>query len=383
MACNQATLGPFPDSVACKGLIRSYGRPMDDQPTQTPEPSKQGNELPQALTRALNQASADELRALRSALSRMDNRPWYGARPMLAALGFSLLLSAAAVTVALLAPIDWAGGRAGDTDRLAALERKFAAFDQSSAPAEDSQAGGFAELSASLERQATALQALRQDVENLQAAVSGTAPPETQTNTGSQTPPQASSQLSQRIDDLERSSITALGTLDEQLQAIAGDLAELRGQDAALANELENTRVALEAELVQWRERQTPPLWRMSAQLAGQTVRFSEGNRLADRAEAEALLRRIAAWLMEAGPEIGLRIVGYADIDGSGEPSNRITSQKRADAVRQMMLDLGIPGDRVVAVGRSTENRLVDDDSSGNANRRVAFEPFLRPEQTP
>ena len=98
---------------------------------------------------------------------------------------------------------------------------------------------------------------------------------------------------------------------------------------------------------------------------------------------AEALLRRITAWLMEAGPEIGLRIVGYADIDGSGEPSNRITSQKRADAVRQMMLDLGIPGDRVVAVGRSTENRLVDDDSSGNANRRVAFEPFLRPEQTP
>ncbi len=305
-----------------------------------------------------------------------------------------MLLSATAVAVTLTAPFYRSDGDAGNAGRLAVLEQKLAAYrseqntlaatpERRVMPAGDSQAGDFAGLSARLEQQAAAMEELRRNVQALQATMPGTTSRAAEPETGSQPLQPESSGLSRRLDDLERSSITALGTLDEQLQAIAGDLAALRQQDLTLANELENTRVALEAELAQWRERHTPPLWRMSARLAGQTVQFSEGNRLADEPKTEALLRRIAAWLMEAEPEIGLRIVGYADIDGSGEQSNRITSQKRANAVREMMLGLGIPENRLIAVGRSTEDRLVDDDSSGNLNRRVAFEPFLRASSPP
>ena len=70
-------------------------------------------------------------------------------------------------------------------------------------------------------------------------------------------------------------------------------------------------------------------------------------------------------------------MVGYADFDGTDAGANWITSQERAIAVVEHLVRLGVPAERLLAVGRASEDRVVDSDSPGNANRRAIFEPFL------
>lgn len=393
----------------------SYGRPMQDPTPPSSAPESQDPSTPRALAQALETASPEELQALRGALARVQASPPHRPWTVAAAIATALVLALSALVITLLIAADVTRDDARLADRVAALETERAtrAEAQRDMPAA---AGDVADLRAAiarLESRTDELETLRQQMATLEETLrelgDGQPEPPDRSEPDStglrrdldalqrqmmdlqlsppETAPHAdapvSPQLSRQLDDLEKASIAAIGTLDERVQAIAGELAALREQDAALAAELENTRVALDAELVRWRERESPPIWRLSAKLAGVVIRFSEGNRLADPAKAENTLRSITGWVLEAGPEIGLRVVGYADIDGAGEPSNRITSQKRADAVRDMLVVLGIPADRVVAVGRSTEDRLVDDDGSGNANRRVSFEPFLIPNPTP
>ena len=327
--------------------------------------------------------------------SRPGRWPW----PLTVAITAATLMALAAITIALIVATDVIRSDAVVERRLENLEQapRLPAVPQPSDSGTRQRLEGLEqqmeELAgsiASLQSRIGEVEALRRQVTDLQAALEAVAARQTPTDAPSVPRPptrtdetDAASRIERRLEDLEQSSITALGTLDERMQALSADLASLRERDAEMAAELENTRVALEAELVQWRERQSPPIWRLSAKLAGMTVLFSEGNRLADPPEAENTLRSVMGWLLEAGAEVGLRVVGYADIDGTGEPSNRITSQKRADTVRDMLTGLGIPADRIEAVGRSTEKRLVDNDSAGNANRRVEFEPFLLPRSEP
>lgn len=330
---------------------------------------------------------------------RIPLRPGRWPWPLTVAITVATVLALAAITIALIVATEVIRSDAVVERRLESLEQEQAPrvpavpLPSDSVPRQrpetfeqnmEELAGSIASLQSrigeleTLRRQVTELEvALEQEAASQAPSGAPTAPPLAMGETD------ASPRIERRLEDLEQSSITALGTLDERLQALSAELASLRERDAEMAEEIENTRVALEAELVQWRERQSPPIWRLSAKLAGMTVLFSEGNRLADPAEAENTLRSVMGWLLEAGPEVGLRVVGYADVDGTGEPSNRITSQKRADTVRDMLTGLGIPTDRIVAVGRSTEKRLVDDDSAGNANRRVEFEPFLLPRSQP
>lgn len=385
-------------------------------PTQPPShPAPQDPSTARALAQALETASPEELQALQAALARVQADPRHRTRAVAAAIATALVLALSALVIALLIAADVTRDDARLAGRLADLETDLAVQveAQPDIRAATSDVADLRAAIARLESRTDELETLREQVVTLEETLRGLEdgqpeppdgsepdstglrrdldalqrqmmdlqllPPEPPSNAGSP----ASPQLTRQLDDLEKASIAAIGTLDERMQAIAGELAALREQDAELAAELENTRVALEAELVRWRERESPPIWRLSAKLAGVMIRFSEGNRLTDPAKAENTLRSIAGWVLETGPEIGLRVVGYADIDGAGEPSNRVTSQKRADAVRDMLIVLGIPADRVVAVGRSTEDRLVDDDGSGNANRRVSFEPFLIPNPTP
>ena len=83
------------------------------------------------------------------------------------------------------------------------------------------------------------------------------------------------------------------------------------------------------------------------------------------------------ALLLALDASVGIRVVGYADFDGADAASNRITSQKRADYIQDQLTRLGSPIERMLAVGRALEDRVIDLDAAGNGNRRVIFEPFL------
>ena len=175
----------------------------------------------------------------------------------------------------------------------------------------------------------------------------------------------------------------AFRTLDEQFQAVRERLEELANQDIALKQGQEATLVALQTELNDWRTRHYPPVWDLAAQLSGITVRFSEGLHFAIPSEAEAALQQVSTLLLAADTSLGVRVVGYADFDGTDAESNRITSQKRANEIKQLLVSLGVPEDRLVAVGRATEDRVVDSDAEGNANRRAIFEPFVLKDLAP
>ncbi len=98
---------------------------------------------------------------------------------------------------------------------------------------------------------------------------------------------------------------------------------------------------------------------------------------LADGAHAQSVLQQVSTLLLAADPGLGIRMVGYADFDGTDSVSNRITSQKRADFILDQLTRLGVPSGRLLAVGKATEDRVVDSDATGNGNRRAIFEPFL------
>jgi outer membrane protein OmpA-like peptidoglycan-associated protein len=179
------------------------------------------------------------------------------------------------------------------------------------------------------------------------------------------------------MEALEQATMEALGTIDQRLQLMSGRLDLLDNADQTAAKALEATRVALHAELAQWRDRQITPLWELTGQLAGTTIHFAAGTDLANERAAENGIKRVANLVLSSNAEIGVRVVGYTDFDTDDEAANRVMSQKRADEIRDQLISRGVPPGRVTAVGRSTEKRLTSSDAFANANRRVAFEPFI------
>jgi outer membrane protein OmpA-like peptidoglycan-associated protein len=71
---------------------------------------------------------------------------------------------------------------------------------------------------------------------------------------------------------------------------------------------------------------------------------------------------------------VRLQIEGHTDNAGPAE-QNRTLSQQRADAVRQYMIDKGIDGSRLTAVGFGPDKPVADNKTpDGRAkNRRVEF----------
>ena len=68
-------------------------------------------------------------------------------------------------------------------------------------------------------------------------------------------------------------------------------------------------------------------------------------------------------------------IVGYTDSRGS-EAYNQKLSQKRANAVKDMLLEKGVPADRLSSEGKGEANPIADNATSeGRAeNRRIEAE---------
>lgn len=89
------------------------------------------------------------------------------------------------------------------------------------------------------------------------------------------------------------------------------------------------------------------------------------------RAEARANLARVVAFVQGA-PEVTVRIEGHTDSRGSAN-LNQALSQRRADAVRAALIEEGVDGERLTAVGMGADQPVADNatDEGRSRNRRV------------
>ncbi len=82
-------------------------------------------------------------------------------------------------------------------------------------------------------------------------------------------------------------------------------------------------------------------------------------------------LNELAAYLLE-NKEVEAEIIGHTDSDGDAE-RNRILSQRRAEALRQYLIQNGVEARRIKATGKGESEPVTENDTAeGRAmNRRV------------
>ena len=101
---------------------------------------------------------------------------------------------------------------------------------------------------------------------------------------------------------------------------------------------------------------------------------FTASDTLVDPAGVAAGLDELAALLKASGG--GLRVIGHADEVGA-IVSNRSVSRKRADKIVNMLLERGVPRNRLALVSRSIFSPIADAALDTARSRRVTFEtPF-------
>jgi outer membrane protein OmpA-like peptidoglycan-associated protein len=92
--------------------------------------------------------------------------------------------------------------------------------------------------------------------------------------------------------------------------------------------------------------------------------------------QAEKQVHEIAAAMLSPQlSEMTFTIVGHADPRG-GERHNQILSEKRAQAVRQFLVGLGVPIERIKAQGFGEKYAMGSDDATWAIDRRVDIFPF-------
>jgi peptidoglycan-associated lipoprotein len=105
------------------------------------------------------------------------------------------------------------------------------------------------------------------------------------------------------------------------------------------------------------------------AQTAGDRV-FFEYDRADISSEAQEILRRQAAWLKRY-PNVSVTIEGHTDERGTRE-YNLALGERRAQAVKNVLVALGIPASRMQTISYGKERPAVphEDESSYAQNRR-------------
>lgn len=93
---------------------------------------------------------------------------------------------------------------------------------------------------------------------------------------------------------------------------------------------------------------------------------------------AKALLRELAALIKSTPDDLRVRVVGYTDNTGSDSLNARL-SVERAQTVAGLLEELGVPSDRLIVVGRSSE-KSIGSGANATYNRRVEFEIVNLPE---
>ncbi|WP_442754111.1 OmpA family protein [Methylocystis sp. JAN1] len=147
----------------------------------------------------------------------------------------------------------------------------------------------------------------------------------------------------------------------------ATTLQEAQSQIESLRSELKEARAAIER-LVGEHDAPRAKLQRFIESFA---VFFSGSDTLIDPAATAERLDELAALLKAS--DSGLRVVGYADEVGANV-SNRSASRKRADKIVAMLVERGVPRNRLALVSRSTLNPIADSTLDMVRSRRVSFE---------
>ncbi|MCP4810678.1 MAG: OmpA family protein, partial [Proteobacteria bacterium] len=75
-----------------------------------------------------------------------------------------------------------------------------------------------------------------------------------------------------------------------------------------------------------------------------------------------------AAQRLQQDDEAVLLVAGYSDASGDAN-TNQAISQQRADLVRQLLVEAGVPSDKIIAVGLGE----LPDTGDASADRRVEF----------
>lgn len=94
------------------------------------------------------------------------------------------------------------------------------------------------------------------------------------------------------------------------------------------------------------------------------------------RPEAREVLRGKAE-VLRSFPEVRVRIEGHADERGTVE-YNLALGERRADAARQFLIDLGLDSDRITTVSYGEERPAVEgqNEAAWSRNRRDEFVPL-------
>jgi outer membrane protein OmpA-like peptidoglycan-associated protein len=115
-------------------------------------------------------------------------------------------------------------------------------------------------------------------------------------------------------------------------------------------------------------------------EVTGATVTLKEQvpfdfDRATLRSDSAPILRQVANTLLSRPGLIKVEVQGHTDDLGT-VAYNQALSQARAEAVLRALVDLGVPQEKLVAVGYGNQRPVVANDTEGDRaqNRRVAFE---------
>jgi outer membrane protein OmpA-like peptidoglycan-associated protein len=112
---------------------------------------------------------------------------------------------------------------------------------------------------------------------------------------------------------------------------------------------------------------------RLRAEVASEPILFASGQATIDPT-SEAILVRLAE-AINAAPGIDVEVVGHTDGEGAVEINQEI-SERRAQAVVDRLIELGVDAERLRARGAGESEPIADNETEeGRAqNRRIAFE---------
>ncbi len=154
------------------------------------------------------------------------------------------------------------------------------------------------------------------------------------------------------------------------MQRALGASADAQRAVGALQKELEQAQ----GELRRLEQEAEKPATKLNKLIENFAVFFNRQDNVADPGVVGARLDELASLLKSTGEN--LRVAGYADPSGS-QATNAAISRQRAEKVAAMLVERGVPREKLALVSRSALEPLADGSVGPNRSRRVVFErPF-------